>query len=236
MTLKTLILPYALQPEEGESLRLPDDPEPRPESMFQNPSVIYAYYILEAHLRERPGAFVDTNSFVYYDRADRNRRVAPDCYVALGVDAAAIRRRNGYLIWEVGKAPDLALEIASESTASNDLTGIRALYARIGIGEYWRFDPSGGDYYGEALVGERLVAGAYRRLATHRTSSGEVWAHSPALALDLYWTGERLRVYDPQAGEFLKDYSESEETRLAVEAENRQLREQLRRLQGGNGV
>ena len=64
---------------------------------------------------------------------------------------------NTYLLWEVGKAPDFVLEIGSKSTANADLVRKRELYAELGVGEYWRYDATGGEFYGEPLVGERLV-------------------------------------------------------------------------------
>ena len=69
------------------------------------------------------------------------------------VDARAIRPRKLYLPWEAGKPPDWALEIASESTAREDVNRKPAIYARIGIPEYWRFDPTGGNYHGVPLWG-----------------------------------------------------------------------------------
>ena len=56
-------------------------------------------------------------------------------YVAFDVDANAIRRRNGYLIWEVGKPPDVVREVASETTASDDVGSKRDLYARMAVAE-----------------------------------------------------------------------------------------------------
>ena len=53
------------------------------------------------------------------------------------------------------------MEVASPSTASNDLGSKRDLYARMGVTEYWKFDPTGGELYGVALMGERLVDGEY---------------------------------------------------------------------------
>ncbi len=246
MILKNRALRYNLQLEAGEPLSLPDDPPPIPDAMFQNPSFHYAYYTIESRFHGRADAFVDSNTFVYYDRSNRNRRLTPDCCVALGVDAEAIRRRNGYVIWEVGKPPDFALEIASETTASRDMREKRRLYAEIGVGEHWRFDPSGGDYYGEALIGETLVDGEYRRMDTLQGESGEMWAHSPTLGLDFCRKDEILRVYDPATDEYLRYYAEfkqdyaelaqayreSEEARRDTEAENRRLREQIRRLRG----
>lgn len=244
MTLKTGVLKYKLQLEDGERLGYLDDPPPLPEGMLQNPIIIYLYSAIDAFFRGRASVFVDTNTFIYYDRSNRNRRVAPDLYVALGVDADAIRGRNGYLIWEVGKPPDFAIEVASSSTAQNDLTAKRELYARIGISEYWRFDPSGGDLYGVPLTGEILVAGEYRSLVTHTGSDGELWAHSPALDLAFHWRSDRLQVLDPSENKIFRSYieleealvesdetlAESNEALRASEAENRALREQLHRL------
>ena len=237
MTLKTGVLKYKLQLEDGERLGYLDDPPPLPESMLQNPIIIYLYSTIDAFFHGRADVFVDTNTFIYYDRSNRNRRVAPDLYVALGVESDAIRRRNGYLVWEVGKPPDFVIEVASSSTAQNDLTSKRELYTQIGIGEYWRFDPSGGDLYGVSLIGELLVNGEYRPLVTHTGSGGELWAHSPALNLDFHWESDRLQVLDPSENSFFRSYvelgdalAESDEALRASEAENHALREQLRRL------
>ena len=120
--------------------------------MHQNPTLLYTALALIYRLCEFP-VFADFNTFVYYDRMDRNHRVSPDLPVALGVDTDAIRERHGYLIGEVGKPPDFVLEIASESTANYDGAGKRDLYANIGISEYWRYDSTGGDFYGFPLLG-----------------------------------------------------------------------------------
>ena len=104
-----------------------------------------------------------------HDYHNRNRRLHPDVYVAFDVDADAIRRRNGYLIWEVDNPPDFVLEVASESTASNDTGDKRALYAAMGVIEYWRFDASGGAMYGAALVSEYLESGVYREFPIGQT-------------------------------------------------------------------
>ena len=83
-------------------------------------------------------------------RADPRRSVSPDCYVVFGLSDAALRSlslegNNTYLLWEVGKPPDFILEIGSRSTARADLGSKRELYAEIGVGEYWRYDATGGE-------------------------------------------------------------------------------------------
>ena len=64
---------------------------------------------------------------------------------------------------------------------------------------------------------------------------GMVWAYSPALGYSVCVLGERVRLYDPASGEYLRRLPESEAARLdaesratAAEAEAQRLRELLR--------
>ena len=80
--------------------------------------------------------------------------------------------RKLYLPWEVGKPPDWVLEVASSSTGAEDVGRKRDLYARIGVPEYWRFDPQGwrvsrgaagrGPAGGRAVCAYRVEHGAGR--------------------------------------------------------------------------
>ena len=128
----------------------------------------------------------------------------------------SIARFDTYLLWEVSP-PDFALEIGSRSTARNDLVSKRALDARLGIGEYWRYDKTGGNFYGEPVVGEYLEDGEYRRLEMHREANGMVWAHSPTLNLDLCWDEGRLRYYDPAETRWLLNQQEEQASRRSAE-------------------
>ena len=99
--------------------------------------------------------------------------VVPDCCMILGVDARFIRyERRSYRIDEWGQPPVFTLEVASESTANKDLREKREIYARMGAREYWRLDVTGGDYYGEPLVGERSGG---RRIRAIRAAHGSQW-------------------------------------------------------------
>ena len=195
---------------------------------------------LENHFGKTPGSYVNGNTFLYYVEGDPGRSVSPDCYVVLDITPEAIHSlsaagNNTYLLWEVGKPPEFVIEIASESTKSNDLIGKRDLYAELGISEYWRYDPTGGDHYGDPLVGERLVNGEYERLQMREDEDGRVWARSIALNLYLYWADGDLRYWDPAAEEWLLNYEEEHEQRLAeragrLTAESRAAQEQAGRL------
>ncbi len=216
------------------------DGQPMPDGEYQ--SLIFRKTLtpLENHFREVPGSHVNGNTLLYYVEGDPNQSVSPDCYVVFGITPEAIHSlseegNNTYLLWEVGKPPDFVMEIASKSTKSNDLIRKRELYAELGISEYWRYDQTGGDFYGDPLVGERLVNGEYQPLQMREDDDGRVWAHSPALNLALYWDAGDLRYWDPVAEEWLLNYEDEHEQRLAeragrLAAESRADQEQAGRL------
>ena len=199
------------------------DPPPVEDGMLQNPIIEDIASILRLRYKPRADSvLVSGPTFILYDIDDPNARIAPDCYVVFDVDARAIVGHNSYRVWQWGKPPDFVLEIASESTVLNDLTAKRDIYARIGALEYWRFDPSGGDLYGEPLAGERLVNGRYEPYPIHTSVDGDIWAHSEALNLDFYMRGNRFWVRDSATGEWLNfleaELAAHEVTKLAHEA------------------
>ena len=220
----------------------PDEPEPLPDAIYQELIIRETLELLYARFTgfgRRPDAFLSSNTFICYDRRNLNVRVGPDCYLALGVDTHAIRERRLYLPWEVGKPPDLALEVASVTTARADITRKPRIYAQIGIPEYWRFDQTGGDYYGQSLAGGLLVDGEYQPVELTTEPDGVLKAYSPVLALYFCWHEEWLYFYDPATGTYLKNWDQErtgyqEELRAeraardAADARVRQLEEQLR--------
>jgi Uma2 family endonuclease len=210
----------------------PDDPEPLPDGMFQYPIFEEIFSILGTHLDSLypPGeVFRSSNTFICYDPNNLNVRVGPDFYAAFGVDAQAIMQRKIYLPWEVRKPPDFVLEVASESTARQDVGPKRRTYAQIGIPEYWRFDSTGGEFYGEALAGDQLAEGVYQPIELTTEPDGILKGYSPSLGLSLCWREGMLAFYDHETGAYLRNYKEEQAAREAAEARIRQLEEELRR-------
>ena len=164
-------------------------------------------------------------------RQRRGLRV-PDLMIAFEVNQDSIIADRGYSIEHWGKPPDFVLEIASETTAENDVSQKRDDYAAFGIPEYWRFDPSGGEYYGTGLAGDRLVGGAYQPISITESGDLHSWGHSEVLGLDLCWEEGQLRWYDPATGRYLPTFDEEAEARLAAEARVRELEAEIRRLRG----
>ena len=215
----------------------PDAPEPLPDGMFQFPIFAEIYPVLDTYLDtlgDPQTIFRSSNTFISYDPDNLNVRVGPDFYVAFNVEAPAIMRRLLYLPWEAGKPPDFVLEVGSESTGGQDTGQKRNIYARIGIGEYWRFDSTGGEIYGEPLVGEELVNGEYRRIALTTEPDGVLKGYSWALGLWLCWRDGMLKFYNDRTGEYLRNLPDTQAALEQSEVRVRQLEEELGRLQRGN--
>ncbi len=215
------------------------DPEPIEDAMQQEFANTDIRYLVRAHFRNRPDVLVSGDGYLAWDRADKNIKLIPDLIVAFDVNVEEIRSRNGYLMWEVGKPPDVVMEVASNHTKDNDLTDKRDRYASLGIGEYWRLDPTGGALYGEPLVGEYLADGEYRRYEMRAEPDGIFWGHSRALGINLMWDGggERFITQDPETGEYRIGILEAERERdaalaraAAAEERNRELEAELARI------
>ena len=218
---------------------LPDPPR-KPDSMRQFLPTSRTCPALRRYFRDRSDVLINGQGYLCYDTRDRSNWTVPDCIVAFDVDPHAIEIRNEYVISEAGKPPDFVLEVASESTGRRDVEIKRDIYARLAIKEFWRFDPSGGEFQGSPMAGDILADGAYQPLSIHTDEDGTTWGHSPLLGLDLCWHQDRLRVYDPVSQEYVSDpdeaYDRADEeasARAAAEAEVRRLREELQRLNQG---
>ena len=141
----------------------------------------------------------------------------PDLMAAFNVDRALITEQRGYEIARHGKAPEFVLEVASPTTGVVDYTAKRRDYERFGVSEYFRFDPSGGEYHDAPLAGDRLTDGLYEPIPLEMYGDGYIRGYSEALGLYLCWENEELRFYDPVAGKYISTLSEIEEE-LAMEA------------------
>ena len=198
-----------------------EEPEPVEDGMQQAFIIHEVVHLIASHFRGHPNTLVSAGGFIFYDRNDGNRRVAPDLYIAFGVDVKGMRENEepNYWIWRHGKPPDFVMEVASPSTADNDLGYKRLLYERLGIREYWRLDGSRGSrLYGQPLVGERLVDGVYRPYELHTADDGTLWSHSEALGLQIHWGPDLLEQYDvrdPETGRTIRPEVVEREGRLA---------------------
>ena len=228
-----------------------EEPEPVEDGMQQESPIDRIGHLLRQRYEDQPDVFISGSVFISYDATDGNQRVKPDLFIAFDVDNAGIRENlPNFWIWEIGKAPDFVMEVASPSTATNDLGWKRELYQRLEVQEYWRFDPTGGRIYGKPIAGERLVNGQYEEYPSEYGVDGSVRSHTELLDVVFHWNGEEFDVLDPATGLTIDRRvdaearaivaeaalnieqaarSQAEARANAAEAELARLREQLRR-------
>ena len=180
---------------------LPDPP--REPDMVQRKSLSTLDGTLGPHFAAFDDVLLTGEIYVRIDEEDA-RELAPDFIFARQVsDPERVIRRNGYVISEVGKPPDLVLEVGSRSTGRRDYTVKREGYAALGIREYWRFDPSGGEYHDRPLAGDTLIDGDYVPIEVVAESGGRHRGYSEILELELWWEEGKLRFRNPENGQFL---------------------------------
>ena len=217
MTAKTkyTYIPYI---PDNSGIFYPEMPDELPDAMYQFPRMTHTMDILLWRYGDRHDVLVSGNNAIYYRQGNPRVHRSPDGFIAFGVDRNAIlggKRLQG--VGSRASRPDWVLEIASPSTARVDLGIKREIYASIGIGEYWRFDASGGRYYGEPLVGEFLQDGQYRRFDIHTSEDGVAWGHSPRCST---WTfiGETYGCITSTRGRRVAAWPEGSAGRTAKKA------------------
>ena len=175
---------------------------------------------LSVHFAELPNTVVASEVPVGPDLSDRDDIRIPDLLVAFDCDRELIEQRRGYALALMERPPDFVLEVASPTTGVTDYTYKRLDYARYGIPEYWRFDPSGGDHYDVALAGDRLVDGVYEPLEVEQLGEGTWRGYSEMLGLHICWEHGKLRLFDSMTESYLLSHQE-ESARAEEEAKAR---------------
>ena len=201
------------------------DGKPMAENDAQRLNMIYAGDALGQWFAKREDVYVSGDLLIYYEEGNPKVSIAPDVFVVYGV---AKRRRMTYLLWEEGKAPDFVLEVASPNTWREDEGVKRQVYERLGVTEYYQYDPTG-ECLGTQLKGARLSGGRYEAQAVGLGENGEPTLSSKVLELDLFVNREGdLRFRDPATGEELRSYEQEVAARRAAEARIAEMERLLR--------
>jgi Uma2 family endonuclease len=200
------------------------DGKPMGETDVHIDAVIYLREALRDYFRDDPQVYVAGNMLLYYEEGNPVACVAPDVFVVQGV---AKRERRTYRLWDEGQPPSVVFEITSRGTRLEDLGTKRAVYAMLGVQEYFLYDPLG-EYLRPPLQGYRLQEGEYQRIPPE-ADGGLI---SQTLVLELRVEEGRLRLVNPATGELLLTPAEAQAARRAAEAELERLRAELARLRG----
>ena len=223
-----------------------DNEDPMCETREQYDALTYAVSAIRKHLKRHwqaaEEAHLITGDFLlYYEEGNPKKWVAPDVILAYDVQ---LPPRTPYLLWEVGKPPDLVMEVASPSTVKPVDQGIKhRLYQRLGIDEYWQYDPHG-DLLAPRLQGWALQQGRYVPIPSRYDQEQEA-TMLYSTVLDTYWGSigarEELRLWNPKEDAWiLPDLQEAEradrEAARAAQAAERADREIARAAQAAERV
>ena len=192
----------------GQDTPYPDAP---PRDDMQNLFYLHERSAIEAlkdHFGDPDSTLVWTEARLGPSLSEPDDTRVPDLMIAFNCDVALARRDNGYSLARHPHPPEFVLEVASRTTGIVDYTEKRADYARYGVAEYWRFDPTGGAYHDEALAADILVDGRYRRIPIAWSDATHGRAYSAALGLYICWDAGELRFYDPLTGTYLRTLAE----------------------------
>ena len=219
------------------------DGKPMAETGLHVEVILYLYQALKDRFAGVSDILVSANNFFYYEEGNPRAVVSPDVYVVKGVPSQP--PRDHYLLWREGKVPCLVVEVTSKSTRGKDLKK-KSLYAKLGISEYFLFDPRG-EYLNPSLQGFRLLKGEYHSIPP--AADGSVTSRTAGVIFRP--EGDWVRLIDTATGQPLlspeewreKANQEAEarkqaEARAAQEAEARkkaeahasELEEELKRL------
>ena len=193
------------------------DGKPMAENDAQRDAIMYGISTLTRHFRDRRDVYVSGDLLIYYEEGNPRVSITSDIFVVFGVEK---RRRLNYKLWEEGQAPAFVLEVASPSTWREDIGPKRSVYARLGVREYWQYDPLG-VHLPARLQGERLTPSGYVRQPAATAPDGTLTLRSETLGLELRAApGREMRFRDPVTGVDLRSHDEEAEGRLQ-EAEGR---------------
>jgi Uma2 family endonuclease len=198
------------------------DGEPMGETDFHIAALILLRETLKLYFRARPDVYVAADMFLYYERGNPKACKSPDVMVTKGVGK---HLRRSFRTWEEETVPCVIFEITSRKTRQEDQVDKPAVYARLGVAEYFLFDPEA-DYLEPPLQGFRLENGKYVPLV----ADAEGCLTSAELDLRLSAEGYMLRLIDAQTGEpVLTQEERVEQERQRAKEERQRAKEERQR-------
>ena len=209
------------------------DGRPMAETDLHRDLMFYVIHLLRRYFTGQQ-VYVSGNLLLYYEEGNPRKSVAPDCFVVWGV---APHRRNIYKLWEEGQGPKVVFEVTSKTTQREDQLHKMGIYARLGVEEYYLYDPTA-DYLDPPLLGFQGAGGGFVPMQPQNQElvlgglafppePGEPPEYvSPLLGMRLALDEHNvLRFYDDETGQRL---STDEEARQDAEVQAQLAEEQAR--------
>lgn len=215
-----------------QQLEYPEsDGKPMGETDVHRREIAQIIEMLTIYFQPVADVYVSGNLMFYYEQGNPSAVVSPDVFVVKGVPKGL---RRTYKLWEERQAPCAVFEISSRATRLEDKGNKRALYAMLGVREYFLFDPLA-EYLKPPLQGFRLVGEEYVPI----DQADDDALISQELGLRLSSAGSELRLINIASDQPLLRPAELEAARQAeaaarqrAEQEIEQLRAEIARLRG----
>lgn len=215
-----------------QQLEYPEsDGKPMGETDVHRREIAQIIEMLTIYFQSVADVYVSGNLMFYYEQGNPSAVVSPDVFVVKGVPKGL---RRTYKLWEERQAPCAVFEISSRATRLEDKGNKRALYAMLGVREYFLFDPLA-EYLKPPLQGFRLVGEEYVPI----DQADDDALISQELGLRLSSAGSELRLINIASDQPLLRPAELEAARQAeaaarqrAEQEIEQLRAEIARLRG----
>ncbi len=174
--------------------------------------------------KDHPSVYVASDMFFYYEEGNPRAVKAPDIMVIK--DVPHVEERRTFKLWVEKRVPNVIFEITSDETRRDDAVVKLDLYARLGVAEYYLFDPLR-DYLDPPLRGYRLEHGCY--VAIQPDPSGGL--ESVELGFRLRAIGRRVRLFDPETGQIVPNFGEIANKARTADGLSRQLAEEKKERQ-----
>ena len=207
------------------------DGQPVAETFDHLYAILITIEVLRLYLQHEQACILG-NQFLYYEEGSSTKRCAPDVMVIFGVAPGS---RDNYKIWEERQIPRVAFEMTSPSTKKEDEGFKKNLYAKIGISEYWQFDPKG-QWIKEKLRGFRLADGQYEPIVNGQSLGLGLRLEVDGKLISFYRLDNGKKLLIPlelheRAEQFQAKANQSEAKARQSEAKTRQLEYQSQQLE-----
>jgi Uma2 family endonuclease len=203
------------------------DGEPMAETPIHVEAIMLLHQALQDFFRDRPEVFVASDIFWYWKKGSRTARISPDVMVVPGVQRREIYERRSFFSWVEGAKPAAVFEMASRRTWKADLGKKYKTYEKLGVNEYFIFDPEF-RYLEAPLLGFRLRGKTYRPIPAKNME-----CH---LGFRLRSEGWMIRLIDRKTNEPVPTRAEAvekarhEAERVQGVAESEKLRAEIQQL------
>jgi Uma2 family endonuclease len=197
--------------DQEEDLYPSSDGKPMGETTFHISASTDLKDALESLLAPLGGWRVVANLIFYYEEGNPKANRAPDVMVLRGAVKPDYRV---FKTWAERAKPVAAIDVTSKKTRKEDQRPKRELYARLGVQDYFLFDPEQ-DWLERPLMGFKLVQGAYVPIPPAADGS----LVSEVMQVRLIPEGHLVRVQDLRTGRLIPHTREAFEAFVQLEEE-----------------